>query len=41
MNQITLEDTRRNLANNQYQIEIEEEVRVRALEAVERMLEIG
>ena len=41
MNQITLEDTRRNLANNRYQIEIEEEVRVRALEAVERMLEIG
>jgi len=41
MNQITLQDTRRNLANNQYQIEIDEEVRVRALEAVERMLEIG
>jgi quinolinate synthase len=36
-----LEDTRRNLANNRYQREIEEEVRVRALEAVERMLEIG
>jgi quinolinate synthase len=41
MNEITLEDTRRNLANNQYQIEVEEEIRVRALEAVERMLEIG
>ena len=41
MNQITLEDTYRNLANNQYQIEIEEEVRLGALEAVERMLEIG
>ena len=41
MNQITLEDTRRNLANNQYRIEVEEETRVRALEAVERMLEIG
>ena len=41
MNQITLQDTRRNLANNQYQIEVEEETRVRALEAVERMLEIG
>jgi quinolinate synthase len=41
MNEITLEDTRRNLANNQYQIEIDEDVRVRALEAVERMLEIG
>ncbi len=41
MNEITLQDTRRNLANNQYQIEVEEDVRVRALEAVERMLEIG
>jgi quinolinate synthase len=41
MNQITLQDTRRNLAKNQYQIEVEEDVRVRALEAVERMLEIG
>jgi quinolinate synthase len=41
MNQITLQDTRRNLANNRYRIEVEEEVRVRALEAVERMLEIG
>ena len=41
MNQITLQDTYRNLANNQYQIEIDEEVRLRALKAVERMLEIG
>jgi quinolinate synthase len=41
MNQITLQDTYRNLANNQYQIEIDEEVRLRALEAVELMLEIG
>jgi quinolinate synthase len=41
MNQITLRDTRRNLANDRYQIEVEEETRVRALEAVERMLEIG
>jgi len=41
MNQITLQDTHRNLSNNQYQIEIDEDVRVRALEAVERMLEIG
>lgn len=41
MNQITLEDTRRNLAQNQYQIEVEEDTRLRALEAVERMLEIG
>jgi len=41
MNEITLRDTRRNLAQNQYQIEVEEETRIRALEAVERMLEIG
>ena len=41
MNEITLQDTRRNLANNQYQIEIDEEVRQGALQAVERMLEIG
>ena len=41
MNQITLQDTYRNLANNQDQIEIDEEVRLRALEAVELMLEIG
>ena len=41
MNQITLQDTYRNLANNQYQIEVEEEIRLRALDAVQRMLEIG
>jgi len=41
MNQITLQDTYRNLANNQYQIEVEEETRIRALDAVERMLAIG
>ena len=41
MNQITLQDTRRNLQRNQYQIEVDEETRVRALDAVERMLEIG
>jgi len=41
MNQITLQDTRRNLRHNQYQIEVDEETRVRALDAVERMLEIG
>lgn len=41
MNQITLQDTRRNLAHNQYRIEVKDDVRVRALEAVERMLAIG
>ena len=41
MNQITLEDTLRSLQNNQYVIEVPEEIRVRAAKAVERMLEIG
>jgi quinolinate synthase len=41
MNQITLEDTLAALQKNQYQIEIDEEIRRRALRAVERMLEIG
>lgn len=41
MNAITLEDTRTNLAQNQYQINVPEPTRKRALEAVERMLEIG
>jgi len=41
MNQITLEDTLAALVNVQYQIEIDEEIRRRALRSVERMLEIG
>lgn len=41
MNQITLEDTLRSLQSNQYGIEVPEEIRVRAANAVERMLEIG
>jgi quinolinate synthase len=41
MNQITLEDTRDALKYNQYVIEVPEEIRVRALRSVERMLEIG
>lgn len=41
MNQITLEDTLRSLQNNQYVIEVPEEIRVKAAQAVERMLEIG
>jgi quinolinate synthase len=41
MNQITLEDTLRALENNQYVIEVSEDIRVRAAQAVERMLAIG
>ncbi|RMI03348.1 MAG: quinolinate synthase NadA [Calditrichaeota bacterium] len=40
MNQITLEDTRDALKYGQYVIEVPEEIRVRALRAVRRMLEI-
>ena len=41
MNQIRLVDTRDALRHLQYQVEIPEEIRVRALRSVERMLEIG
>ncbi|HKB68574.1 MAG TPA: quinolinate synthase NadA [Pyrinomonadaceae bacterium] len=41
MNQITLEDTLVSLQKLQYQIEIPEDIRVRAARAVERMIEIG
>jgi quinolinate synthase len=41
MNQITLEDTRDALKYNRYVIEVPEEIRVRAVQAVERMLAIG
>jgi quinolinate synthase len=41
MNQITLADTLESLANDQYVIEIDEEIRQRALRSVERMLAIG
>jgi quinolinate synthase len=41
MNQITLEDTLRSLESNQHEIEVPEDVRIRAANAVERMLEIG
>ena len=41
MNQITLEDTLESLVKEQYEIHIDEEIRVKALRAVERMLEIG
>lgn len=41
MNQITLEDTLQSLMDNQYVIDVPEEIRVRAVRAVERMLSIG
>ncbi len=41
MNQITMEDTRDALRYNRYVIEVPEEIRVRAAQAVERMLAIG
>src|SRR6266850_8538101 len=41
MNQITLEDTLASLRKLQYQIEIPEDIRVRAARAVERMIAIG
>jgi quinolinate synthase len=40
MNEITLEDTLEALRQTRYVIEVPEEIRVRALRAVERMLEI-
>jgi quinolinate synthase len=41
MNMITMEDTRDSLLYNQYEIVVPEEIRVRAVQAVERMLAIG
>jgi len=41
MNEITLEDTLNSLKNNQYVIEVPEEIRVRARKSVDRMLEIS
>ncbi|RME85404.1 MAG: quinolinate synthase NadA [Caldilineae bacterium] len=41
MNQITMEETRDALRYLRYQIEVPEDIRVRALAAVERMLAIG
>lgn len=41
MNEITLEDTLNALKYNQYVIEVPEEIRVRAVQAVERMIAIG
>ena len=41
MNEITLEDTLNALKNNQYVIEVPEDIRVRAAKSVERMIAIG
>jgi quinolinate synthase len=41
MNQITLEDTRAALLKTQYVIDVPEDIRVRAYQAVERMIQIG
>jgi quinolinate synthase len=41
MNMITMEDTRDSLLYNQYEITVPEHIRVRAAQAVERMLAIG
>jgi len=41
MNQITLEDTLKSLQENQYVIDVPEDIRVRAARAVERMIAIG
>lgn len=41
MNQITLEDTRDALKYTQYVVDVPEDVRVRAYQAVERMIQIG
>jgi quinolinate synthase len=41
MNQITLEDTLKSLQLNQYEIDVPEDIRVRAARSVERMIAIG
>ncbi len=41
MNEITLEDTLSSLEQMKYQIELDEDIRLRAYEAVERMISIG
>ena len=41
MNEITLEDTLNALQHNQYVIEVEESIRIRAAQAVERMIAIS
>jgi quinolinate synthase len=41
MNEITLEEVLLSLENMQYTIEVPEEIRLKALRAVERMIAIG
>lgn len=41
MNEITLENTLQSLQQNRFQVEIPEEIRARAFQAVDRMLRIG
>ncbi|HEY3291866.1 MAG TPA: quinolinate synthase NadA, partial [Anaerolineae bacterium] len=41
MNQITLEDTLKSLQLTRYVVEVPEEIRIKALRSVERMLAIG
>jgi quinolinate synthase len=41
MNQITLEDTLKSLQKMQYEVDVPEEIRVRAAQSVERMIAIG
>jgi len=41
MNEITLEDTLNALRNDQYVVEVDEDIRVKAKRSVDRMLEIG
>jgi quinolinate synthase len=41
MNQIRLEDTLMSLQENQYVIDVPEEIRIRAARSVQRMIEIG
>ena len=41
MQEITLEDTKASLEQTRYQVDLDEELRLRALKSVERMLEIG
>ncbi len=40
MNEITLEDTLEALRKNQYQVEVDEQIRIKAKRAIDRMLEI-
>ena len=41
MNEITMEDTLEALEKEQYEVDLDEDLRKRALRAVERMIEIG